>query len=68
MPKATPIDAIMEQISTMMALQSKLRSIVNELHETIDPNAATWQDVGKYAMYADAARDLMATFAESEEG
>ena len=59
-PKTTPADAVARQHGEIRELAEKLLSIADEMNDTINPDTATWADVGTYAMEADLAQALLA--------
>jgi hypothetical protein len=52
----SPVDAIISQVSTLIEAQSAIMAAINEAHDTIDPDNATWRDVGKLAMLVDQVK------------
>ena len=59
-PKTTPADAIARQMADIRELAEHLLAIDAECCNAINPDTATWADVGTYAMEADLANALLA--------
>lgn len=58
-------DALMRQIGIMQDAAGMLRGAIDNLTGSINPEVATWADVGRFAHIADAARRFVETIEES---
>lgn len=58
--------AVMRQVLDIQAAIELLESKIESITSTINPESATWQDVGEHAMTAELARKLVDTHIECE--
>lgn len=58
--------AVMRQMLDIQAAIELLESKIESITSTINPESATWQDVGEHAMTAELARKLVDQHTECE--
>ncbi len=62
----SPQDALAKQQAILRTLANMLTDIADDQTSEIDLENATWADVGKYAMQAELADQMIDTLVESE--
>lgn len=62
--KTEATDALVRQMAVMQEAADTLRSAINNLTGSTDPENATWIDVSRFAQMADAAKRFLETVSE----